>query len=274
MKVLGYALLASFGLGLWAGDGPKFEANKSCLECHDGEVDPLHKTIHLPTFGVSCQDCHIESEAHMEDEDQPIFSPKGLDGDKVCMSCHQTTASFFGRSNHQMAEVSCDQCHDSHKNDAVDSPILAQKQTGLCLSCHTDQSTDFRKPFKHQLGHGSMSCSSCHNPHANPISRMLASSHRMNSACSDCHAEKMGPFVFGHVDDCSACHEPHGSSNPMQLNRNKVNQLCLECHSSVSLDALGSQAPSSHDLRSIRYQDCTVCHSAIHGSSQSPALLK
>jgi nitrate/TMAO reductase-like tetraheme cytochrome c subunit len=57
------------------------------------------------------------------------------------------------------------------------------------------------------------------------------------------------------------------------LTRNRVAQLCLECHS-MSTGTLASQPPSFHDLRSPRYQNCTTCHLRIHGSNASPQFLR
>ncbi|MCB1052073.1 MAG: hypothetical protein KDC71_15850 [Acidobacteria bacterium] len=278
IKALGTVLLLS-GLYLSAGDDVKYQQNKSCLECHDGEVDPLHRTIHIPAFGVSCQDCHVDYKAHMEDEDTKPSSPVGASANEVCLSCHNTTHQpKFGGDVHAQNSVYCMDCHQSHKKDAQDVPILSDQQDQLCLSCHTDQRVQFSKPYTHTLGQGGMTCSSCHNPHGGAGQASLASAHNGKSACSSCHVEKEGPFVFDHVNgttgDCMSCHEPHGSSNPRQLNRARVNQVCFECHSALPAGTLGSQPPSFHDMRSNRYQDCTVCHTAVHGSSQSPALLK
>jgi predicted CXXCH cytochrome family protein len=70
------------------------------------------------------------------------------------------------------------------------------------------------------------------------------------------------------------CHETHGSANPRQLTRADVRQLCLECHSTLPSGPIGSQPPSTHDMLSPRYRNCVQCHTAIHGSSKSPVLLK
>jgi hypothetical protein len=42
------------------------------------------------------------------------------------------------------------------------------------------------------------------------------------------------------------------------LKRPQMQFLCLECHPST---------PSSHDLSQTQFQNCTVCHSRIHGSN-------
>ena len=83
--------------------------------------------------------------------------------------------------------------------------------------------------------------------------------------------------VFPHqakeLGGCLACHEQHGSSNQKMLKRANVWQLCIECHSPIT-NTLGSQPPSFHNLNTARYQNCTTCHVAIHGSNRSPQLFK
>ena len=202
--------------------------------------------------------------------------PVGAEGEAVCLSCHNHTRSP-GWSEHTKSGVTCDTCHQSHETDHSARPLLASKQEDLCLSCHEDTRVAFSKPYTHKTGTGGMECSSCHNPHGSMDAFSLVSNHG-EGPCVSCHVEKHGPFVFEHVNgvagDCMSCHEHHGSSNPRQLTRAHVSQLCLECHTALPLETLGSQPPAFHDLRSPRYRECTVCHTAIHGSSSSPALTK
>jgi DmsE family decaheme c-type cytochrome len=129
-----------------------------------------------------------------------------------------------------------------------------------------------------QGGNGAgMQCYACHNPHGRGDGN-LKQTAAGEPACLGCHTEKRGPFVFTHgalvAGDCRSCHEPHGSVNPKMLTRSTVAQLCLECHSNITGTTLGSQPPSLHDLRSPRYQSCTTCHTAVHGSNVSPRLLR
>ena len=54
----------------------------------------------------------------------------------------------------------------------------------------------------------------------------------VNQQCFSCHADKRGPFVFGHPpveENCLSCHTPHGSSHDKLLNE-KVPNLCQDCH--------------------------------------------
>jgi DmsE family decaheme c-type cytochrome len=148
----------------------------------------------------------------------------------------------------------------------------------LCATCHAAQKNSFRRPYGHRLDRGGLECVSCHNPHAGAGDHSLAIDRSGQGPCVTCHSEKRGPFVFPHVSDlrgdCTTCHEPHGSSNPMALNRSRVAQLCLECHSPIEGGTLGPQPPAFHDLYSPRYRNCTTCHVAVHGSNTSPTLLK
>ena len=63
------------------------------------------------------------------------------------------------------------------------------------------------------------------------------------------------------------------------LKRQEVSLLCLECHANMPATAtasgtLGGVPPAFHDLRSPRFQNCTVCHVKIHGSNVSRELLR
>jgi hypothetical protein len=56
------------------------------------------------------------------------------------------------------------------------------------------------------------------------------------------------------------------------LTRADVRFVCLECHANLPQQTPGTSGfigfvpPALHDLRSPRYQNCTVCHQKIHGS--------
>ena len=99
-------------------------------------------------------------------------------------------------------------------------------------------------------------------------------------ACVSCHTEKKGPFVYPHGNysgDCLTCHEAHGSNNTKMLKQASLYGLCLSCHTRIGVTTattLGSQPPSIHNINQPRYQNCTTCHTAIHGSNRSPQLLQ
>ncbi|HEY3620429.1 MAG TPA: cytochrome c3 family protein, partial [Candidatus Sulfotelmatobacter sp.] len=111
-------------------------------------------------------------------------------------------------------------------------------------------------------------CSDCHNTHGTTTLRQVRTLPNGDQVCFKCHADKQGPFVYEHVpvktEGCSSCHTPHGSTNPRFLRVSQVNLLCLQCH---SFPARGPQGPAHN--QSTKYQACTMCHAAIHGSNAS-----
>jgi DmsE family decaheme c-type cytochrome len=123
-----------------------------------------------------------------------------------------------------------------------------------------------------------MGCATCHEPHGLEARQNVRRTAAGEIACASCHQEKNGPFVFEHgamaAGDCMSCHEPHGSANAHQLKRASAAQLCLECHSPTTHTTAGSQPPAFHNINFARFQNCTTCHVAVHGSHRSPQLLK
>jgi DmsE family decaheme c-type cytochrome len=104
-------------------------------------------------------------------------------------------------------------------------------------------------------------CEDCHNPHGSAETAMLSRPMISGELCVQCHTGKRGPFVYEHlagtVEGCIVCHESHGSANRFMLKTNRTSELCIMCH---------VEAPTVHNLADQRYQNCTTCHTAIHGS--------
>jgi DmsE family decaheme c-type cytochrome len=264
----------------------------ACSDCHADQAKAFAANAHArgqikkgEVPNTLCESCHGDGKAHIEGggDKEKIFKPVGLLGsNKTCLSCHDISTDRISRHagmHANSAAVNCLTCHSIHSSEAHAPHLLAKKQLALCDSCHMTQVSSFRnKPYAHRLGRGGMECSSCHEPHGRPGAASLRTTSAGELPCLGCHADKRGPFVFQHgaiaVGDCMTCHEPHGSSNPKRLKRSTVSQLCLECHSPITGTTLGSQPPSFHNLSLPRYQNCTTCHVAIHGSNRDPQLLK
>ena len=122
-----------------------------------------------------------------------------------------------------------------------------------------------------------MSCVDCHNPHGSVLPESSRRVDANEPGCFKCHGDKRGPFTFEHapvrLEGCGACHQPHGSANPRMLTRAQVRFVCLECHANLPApDSAGQRRPwercrpAFHDLRSPRFQNCTLCHQKVHGS--------
>jgi DmsE family decaheme c-type cytochrome len=153
-----------------------------------------------------------------------------------------------------------------------------------CASCHPDVWASFQRPHHHPLPENAMSCVDCHNPHGTWQKASLKTFSGNEPGCLKCHSDKRGPFTFEHApmryEGCGSCHQPHGSANPRMLTRAEVRFQCLECHSNIagprvpSTGTVGGVPPAIHDMRSPRYQNCTICHVKVHGSHVDRALLR
>ena len=269
---------------------PAEEATAGCGDCHEMAasfaLNPHAKGA--VTNGVVdnavCETCHEGAAAHIEGGGDPekITKPTGRAGADGCLTCHDNATSKRSHRSGAHANstaVNCFSCHSIHSAPPQTEKLLVKTEPALCAGCHSTQVATLRsKPFGHRM-QGGMQCSTCHETHGRTGRDSVRVTAAGEAVCVSCHAEKHGPFVFEHgamsMGDCMSCHESHGSSNPRQLKRASVSQLCLECHSTgLALASAGSQPPSFHNMNTARFQNCTTCHVAVHGSNRSAQLLK
>ncbi len=263
-----------------------YVGSEICQACHEDIFNALQKNPHYAVElgtrgrwkGQVCESCHGPGSKHGESASaEDIVNPgrlTGLNSDKTCLTCHLEKTSHPGRilGSHGRGQVTCATCHSVHRSP--DGMVLRKPRevNQQCSGCHTTAWAEFRKPHAHRLPEGAMSCVDCHNPHGT-INRSQVRTFASNEpGCFQCHADKRGPFTFEHApmrfEGCQTCHQPHGSTNPRMLTRHEVRFVCLECHANLGSQttALGSVPPAFHDLRSPRFQNCTICHQKIHGS--------
>jgi DmsE family decaheme c-type cytochrome len=288
LTALSLPILLGLGVG-WAAEQPGTggaAAYTPCADCHDTLTAQFLTNRHATGSAAAhpgkaiCESCHGDGTKHSAEGDKAFIKvPKGGEGAKACLTCHQDKSAFNSTAMgfHAAASVSCFECHSVH--GAAATPLLRTATGSLCVTCHLGQKNTFGKPYAHRLGRGAIECTSCHNPHGGAgADKNLRKTAAGELPCLSCHPETQGPFVFTHVTgiagNCMSCHEPHGSNNNKMLIRARVDQLCLECHTTLPAGTLGPQPPSFHDLRSARYTNCTGCHVAIHGSNSSPMLLR
>ena len=289
VSALSLPILLGLGVG-WAAQqqGSAAASPNPCATCHEDVAAAFATNPHTRVSSTTaakqvtnvCESCHGDGTKHAAEGDKALIKvPKDGGGAKVCLGCHQDKPGFeyTAMGFHASASVSCFECHSVH--GAATPPLLRTATGSLCVTCHLEQKGTFGKPYAHLLGRGAIECTSCHNPHGGAgADRNLKKTNAGELPCLSCHPETQGPFVFSHVTGiagtCMSCHEPHGSNNNKMLTRARVDQLCLECHTTLPAGTLGPQPPSFHDLRSARYTNCTVCHVAIHGSNSSPMLLR
>jgi DmsE family decaheme c-type cytochrome len=272
-------------------DPSLYAGSDACSTCHEAESKSFNHGAHWKTETdkhrgpqwSGCEGCHGPGKAHIEGggDATKIINFKNLtsqEASRRCMDCHEFTGgehSNFMRSEHSKNNVGCTDCHSTHA-PKVEHALLKQSQPQLCYSCHLETKADFSKPFHHRVNEGLVSCSNCHSPHGGFLGRQLRTSASQDQVCFTCHTDKAGPFAFEHApvktEGCVSCHAPHGSSNPRLLRRSNVNLLCLECHT-FTVDSSAPQIPSFHN-QATKYQACTMCHVAIHGSNSDHFLFK
>ncbi|MDI1243452.1 MAG: DmsE family decaheme c-type cytochrome [bacterium] len=251
---------------------------------------------------VGCESCHGPGKAHVEGGGDKTkikilanLDPKAVS--ETCLACHagKENHNNFRRGDHWRNNVGCTDCHSAHgtsfapqragsivqigpaaaqRSNQADRAMLKNSEPQLCMTCHTEVKAQFSKPFRHKVLEGTMNCSDCHNPHGGFEQKQTKLAVGADASCIKCHSQMQGPFVFEHaplqLEGCSACHTPHGSSNAKMLKRSTVRQLCLECHTNIFNVELDPNLPAGpHTQTSIRTQNCTVCHSQIHGSHSS-----
>jgi DmsE family decaheme c-type cytochrome len=278
----------------------------ACTRCHDqGEVKPvlaIYKTRHgvkADQRTPGCQSCHGASLPHIRndagtDPRSPTdvgFGKRDAAGTEravqVCSSCHQGGKPGSGRahwdgSQHQQAGVACSNCHVVH---APQDRVLARAtQADTCFSCHQSERAQAHRVSTHPLAAGKMACSDCHNPHGS-TGPSLMKKGTVNATCTQCHADKRGPFLWEHepvTDSCTSCHTPHGSNNAPLL-KVRTPMLCQSCHSGDHAAQVNSAAnlqnggittangrlplASAAARAQLGGRNCQACHSQTHGSN-------
>ena len=260
-----------------------YAGSDACATCHEAESKSFNSGPHWKTElnkkqgpeWQGCEACHGPGKEHVDsggDASKIIrfATLSSTEASKRCLNCHEMGEEHanFSRSQHSLNNVGCTDCHTVH-HPQVEKALLKMQQPQLCYGCHLEAKADFVKPMHHRVNEGLLTCSDCHDPHGGFLTRQLRSTATQDQVCFTCHTEKAGPFMFEHApvktEGCISCHTPHGSANPHLLRRSQVNLLCLECHT-FAVDSAAPSIPSFHN-QAQKYQACTMCHIAIHGSN-------
>ncbi|MEW6714780.1 MAG: cytochrome c3 family protein [Nitrospirota bacterium] len=187
----------------------------------------------------------------------------------ITAQCHST---LLGAKNIHPAAESCDNCHQSqltpHPQAKIKTFRLSQEPPDLCATCHEPfgKKTDIHPPVKDGM------CTSCHNPHASDVPKLLL--QPVNDLCLTCHFEmseiidksKTVHAPIKTEKGCVSCHSPHESDHDKLLLKTGK-ELCLECHKNIikkSMTVLHGPINSG---------TCTACHNP-HGSPEARLLIK
>lgn len=286
------ALLGLFLIGpaatSWAADP---SGSAKCVKCHDSEDLPdMSRSPHgfaADKRAPDCISCHGPSDGHAK-------KPSSVHPDRVfirgnaapaqersaaCLTCHTKDASraLWSGSQHQNADVACNDCHQVHVNR--DKVLTKASQPEVCYNCHKAQRTDMNKPSHHPVAEGKMACADCHNAHGSAGPNLLKRDS-VNDTCYTCHAEKRGPFVHPHdpvAEDCSTCHTPHGSVTAALL-KVRAPLLCQQCHATShtpgsDVGTLTGGVPGLNSAGMWQGRSCLNCHTQVHGSNSPSTTL-
>ena len=310
MRILSLLLLVTFAAAaqkqaVTPAQSSAFAGSNICESCHADVWRSFYKNPHYksiasgkePEDKTGCEGCHGPAEKHVENlggkDTIPrafsLMSPKQvLD---ACLRCHarDLEKANIQRSEHTQNDVACTSCHSIH-HSPTPKFLLAKKQSELCYGCHNLVRAQFSMPSKHRVNEGFMTCSDCHNPHGtwDPTwlmaqrPRMVERALNSEIPCLKCHVDKRGPFAYEHppvrVEGCGICHYPHGSMNAKLLKMPVVFTICLGCHNGA--DSFGTRnngvdlQSSKHNMLDPKFQKCTTCHVAIHGSYSDQFFLR
>ena len=281
-----------------------------CKACHASHVESYLDTKHGQKGnlkGPDCQACHGDGTAHVKAGGGKGvggilgFNNKAITADSkaaVCLGCHASNRhlAFWDSGKHKKNEVSCNNCHSLHGTPGLGSSIALNRpnpsvtpyqttsrslQYETCVSCHVQIRSQLLKPSHHPIIEGRMACNDCHNPHG-ALSKFMVKAESIPQLCTTCHAEKRGPFVWGHPpveENCLTCHNPHGA-NHARLLAEKAPNVCQDCHDAAKhpgtvYDGSGGWnfIPPRNTAPNTRLiaRGCVNCHFQIHGSN-APAM--
>ena len=257
-----------------------------CLSCHSDKEEDYNSQLHgkaahprTPAAGQGCESCHGPAKKHADNPEDmstlKVFlrmAPK--DANDTCLTCHtRGNHAMWEGSTHDVRNLACGTCHSIHSAKSPKAQLKAATERDTCATCHRDKVAKLDRSGHMQLREGKMECSTCHNPHGSTNVKQLRKGQSIAEACTSCHADKRGPFLWEHAptrDGCTTCHDPHGSSNERML-VTKPPILCQRCHiatrhpSTIYDGALiGSGATPS--VR-IYARSCVTCHVNVHGSN-------
>ena len=168
-----------------------------CIQCHSGRPQPVPRTngqYQKPPFAelaIGCENCHGPGRKHiaLPGAKSAIVNPAKLPrerADEICMNCHQAGDTRIL----QPGKTESDYRPGMALNDVVAIFKLPRTADADLLEHH--ESMRLSKCFEKS---GTMSCLTCHSPHAASID--------YNAKCLSCHTLHPGGGA-----GCVTCHMP------------------------------------------------------------------
>ncbi len=259
-----------------------YVGEETCLTCHENRAKGYHGSPHsrvadprTPAAKRGCESCHGPGQAHVEGggDKTKIKNPSTMSAGEVtdtCTTCHNKGEhQYWAGSAHESRDLSCVTCHSIHDFKSENGQLKKETQIETCATCHRDKVQKLNRTSHMPVREGKLQCMTCHNVHGSQNERLLRAGTSVVEACTSCHTEKRGPFLWEHApvrENCATCHDPHGSSNDRMLVA-KAPMLCQRCH-------VHSRHPATiYDNKGVNTNNrlfgraCVACHSNIHGSN-------
>ena len=274
-----------------AADPSQYVGSDVCQGCHEAEGKSIESSPHFATetskkvWGTpahGCESCHGPGAAHVAagGDKTKIFTFEGVKPEQItkrCMACHAANLEQqqFMRSTHNENGVTCTSCHSVHHSKL--EYLLVQQQTPLCFSCHAEQRADFQKPFRHRVSEGLIQCGDCHNPHGTLEDRQLRVTADQNFVCFKCHSDKRGPFMYEHepvkVEGCTTVTSARFDQSTHCSSSRASTHCACSATPTWAIEPATRGRGQVHQQNKFN-QNCTICHSNIHGSNLSFVLLQ
>lgn len=196
-----------------------------------------------------------------------LAPPARAQAGATCADCHAEVAQAAARNVHLQVlpfevrgqTTGCQGCHgdgSQHMQTGDAAHIRAFKSDAddqACLACHQHKN----QAEWHASTHATegVSCRDCHKVHA---------ANRPLEACRSCHARELAQFQLpshhpvreGKLT-CASCHDVHSRNEAQLRTRQRVNDLCANCHQ-------GKEGPFVYEHQPVQ-EDCRLCH-VPHGS--------
>ncbi len=230
-------------------------------------------------FSCSYQVCQKSAqESRAKILKMPVVAPGAkYVGSQACADCHEELVNGFKANIHgriiagetPIGQTGCESCHGPgsvHVEEEEPSKIVNPKKvdavasSAICLRCHTGDEHNDWNGSEHSLN--DVACTDCHKVHNNHNEYLLTKPEPQ--LCYDCHKDIMAksyypthhPVKEGKMK-CSDCHANHGSLLNNLKTDERLNDLCLNCHTRY-------QGPFTFEHSPV-VEDCTICHEP-HGT--------
>jgi DmsE family decaheme c-type cytochrome len=259
----------------------EYAGEATCLTCHEdqgykGTAHGVAFNERTPAANQGCESCHGPGKAHAESGDPALIqNPDNMtaaEASETCTTCHNRAShALWDGSAHDQRNVGCLSCHSVHEAQGP-AQLRAETQTAVCSTCHRNVVNRTHRFSHMSVRDGGMTCSSCHNVHGSQNVRLLRTGTSLDEACSNCHADKRGPFLWEHApvsESCVTCHDAHGSNNERML-VSKQPFLCQRCHVTSRHPPTvyeGFLLNNSQNANKVFSRSCTICHQQVHGSN-------